>query len=115
MVLLVLKDADKVFFSLYSFEVSRRGFLHLDRVCKVQITVKAVCGEARSGIANLASLWLQGASLFLLQCPGVISRPRPSGVPSRTRRGALCQMVQVPDAWIPRTSLEKKTHLGKHN
>ena len=58
-----------MFYSPRSFEVSRRGFWHLDRVYKVQITVKAICGEARSGIANLA-FWLHGLSLFRFTAPG---------------------------------------------
>ena len=50
----LLVACTQLFFSLCSFVVCRRGFVRLARVCTVQITVRAVCGEARSSIANSA-------------------------------------------------------------
>ena len=72
-----------MFYSLHSFEVCRRGFLRPDRVCTVQIMVRAVYSEVRSGIANLAfgSVALRG---FCVSAPGYFHAPGPAvGRPGR--------------------------------
>jgi hypothetical protein len=99
-----------VFYSLHSFEVYKRGFLRLARVCQVQITLRAVCGEVRSGIANLA-FWLHGLSLFRFTAPGSARAPGWAGYsPGRAVGPSVgwcrSQMYTSPESREKNTSLK---------